>query len=268
MSKTIDHVARRERGAELYREIMCAEPPLPTTPRTATLLDFVFAEVWARPGLERRARRLVTLTATAGSSSKDTFAANAYGALASGDLSIDELGEFVLHFGVYCGWGQAETAESIIQEQWRRLLAERGELHPGNRIHPVSDVPADQEERKQRGERHFAEINCVPAVGRGVPYQDDGILNFVFGDMWLRPGLSVRDRRWITIAAVGISDTAIPIQSHVGSALESGDVSIGEMLELCLQFAVYAGWPKGSMLNTTIAEQWARVEGKRSVAGG
>lgn len=50
----IDHVARRRRGLQLYREIMAREHPEPTSPRAATLIDFVFAEIWSRPGLSRR----------------------------------------------------------------------------------------------------------------------------------------------------------------------------------------------------------------------
>jgi 4-carboxymuconolactone decarboxylase len=92
-----------------------------------------------------------------------------------------------------------------------------------------------------------------------VPYYHDGILHYVFGDMWRRPGLSRRDRRWITLACVGLDDTLVPIQSHVYSAMRTGDITHDEMREMVLQFAAYCGWPKASIVQATVDQQWQRV---------
>ena len=75
-------------------------------------------------------------------------------------------------------------------------------------------------------------MNLVPAPGRDSPYQHAGILNFVFGHVWQRPGLGRRDRRFLTVACVGVDEAPIPILSHVGSALGSGDITKSEMDEL------------------------------------
>ena len=79
-------------------------------------------------------------------------------------------------------------------------------------------------------------MNLVPAPGRDSPYQHAGILNFVFGHVWQRPGLGRRDRRFLTVACVGVDEAPLPILSHVGSALGSGDISKTEMDELILTF--------------------------------
>jgi 4-carboxymuconolactone decarboxylase len=86
-----------------------------------------------------------------------------------------------------------------------------------------------------------------------------GILNFVFGEMWLRPGLGMKERRLITVACVAFQDAEIPILSHVYAALKSRDVSFDEMDELALHFAAYYGYAKGEHLNRVIGEQKARV---------
>lgn len=187
------------------------------------------------------------------------MAEHIYGALASGDLDRAELDELVLHFAVYCGWAKAETLERVLDEEWSRLHAERGEASPARQVAAVSSVSPDQELRAQGGEQEFRDVNCVPAPPRGVPYYHDGILNFVFGDMWKRPGLSQRDRRWITLACVGLDDTVIPVRSHVYSAMKSGDISYDEMREMVLQFAAYSGWPKGSFLQQAVDEEHDRV---------
>jgi 4-carboxymuconolactone decarboxylase len=258
-ARVIDPAARRQKGLDLYREIMMQEHPEPYSPRTAALIDFVFAEIWCRPGLSRRERRLITLACVAGADADDTGAAHLYAALKSGDLSFAELGEFVLHFAVYCGWGKAETVERLLDEQWSRLHAERGTTPPQAEVQPVSTVSADQELRKQGGEQEFRDVNFAPAPPRHVPYYDDGILNFVFGDMWKRPGLSRRDRRWITLACVGLDDTVTPIRSHVYSAMKSGDIAFDEMREMVLHFAAYSGWPKGSYMQQAVDEEHDRV---------
>lgn len=258
-SAIVDPHERRQRGLALYREIMATEPAEPTTPLAATSIDFVFAEIWSRPGLTRRERRLIAMACAAGADAFRTLGDHFYAALATEEFSIDELGEFVLHFAVYCGWPKAESAQSVLDEQWRRLHAATGRGVPAPQPHPVSAIPADQELRKQGGEREFADVNCVPAPPRGVPYYDDGILNFVFGDMWQRPGLSRRDRRWITLACVGLDDTITPIQSHVYSAMRSGDIEVGEMREMVLQFAAHSGWPKGSFMQATVDAMHQRI---------
>jgi 4-carboxymuconolactone decarboxylase len=256
---TIDHRERRDRGLALYREIMCAEPPALTTPRAATLIDFVFAEIWSRPGLERRARRLIAIACAAGIGADDTLAAHVYGALASGDLTYEEMNEAVLHHAVYCGWPNAEAFERIVEQQWARLHRERGTTPPPAAEQPLTHVSPVQEQRKLDGEEEFRIVNCVQAPPRGIPYYDDGILNFVFGDMWQRRGISRRDRRFLTLAQVGFDDTHVPVMSHVYSALKSRDVSIDQMREVVLQFAAHSGWPKGSFLQQMVDQQWARI---------
>ena len=94
---------------------------------------------------------------------------------------------------------------------------------------------------------------------RDNPYSGAGILNFVFGEMWLRPGLGMKERRLITVACVAFQDAPIPILSHVYAALKSRDVSFDEMDELALHFAAYYGWAKASHLNHVIGEQKQRV---------
>jgi 4-carboxymuconolactone decarboxylase len=77
----------------------------------------------------------------------------------------------------------------------------------------------------------------------------------VFGHVWLRPGLTRRERRLVTIACVGTSDAAGAIWAHVTSALGSGDVSYDEMQEVIAQFEAYAGSEPAEALQE-VASQW------------
>jgi 4-carboxymuconolactone decarboxylase len=120
----------------------------------------------------------------------------------------------------------------------------------------VDDLgPTDPAERIAGGIRSFEEINLVSAPSQDSPYFYAGILNYVFGHLWLRPGLTRRERRLITIPCVGVSDAVNPIWSHVTSALSSGDVSYSEMQELILHFRAYSTKARAEVLRN-VAVQW------------
>ncbi|NVN51168.1 carboxymuconolactone decarboxylase family protein [Mycolicibacterium hippocampi] len=257
---TTNHNDRLERGENVFADVMTFPAPDDHTPATAGLLEFVFAEVWPRPGLTRRERRFVTLACVADADAETPLRDHVYGALNSGDLSIVEMRETVLHFAVYAGWPKASRFNMVVDEQWERIQRERGlQVPPPESLLPLG-TPSDPEERLAVGEQAFKDVNCLPyAPLRDNPYQGAGILNFVFGEMWLRPGLGMKERRLVTVACVAFQDAPYPILSHVYAALKSRDISFDEMDELALHFAAYYGWPKASHLNQVIGEQKQRV---------
>ena len=121
-------------------------------------------------------------------------------------------------------------------------------------------TPSDPEDRLAVGEQAFRDVNCVPYVPtRDNPYSGAGILNFVFGEMWLRPGLGMKERRLMTVACVAFQDAPYPIMSHVYAALKSRDISFDEMDELALHFAAYYGWAKASTPQRRDRRQKERV---------
>ncbi len=245
---------------QTYREVMTVDALPPSTPLEQATLDYVFGQVWSRPGLCRRDRRWVTLACVAAADAPQPIEEHVYAALNSGDIELPEMLEFVLQFAVYCGWPKASHVEGVIRQQWARIRAERGE--PLIRWPVLANETLggnEWEARLQRGEEEFRTVNFVSAPPRDSPYYHAGILNFVFGHVWLRPGLSRRDRRLITIACVAICDSPGPLQSHVSSALQSRDVSRDEMGELALQFSAYYGAAKAEALDQTARHAWARI---------
>ncbi|MFV8049075.1 carboxymuconolactone decarboxylase family protein [Mycobacterium sp. 48b] len=251
---------RTERGRREFAEVMTFAPAEDQSPATAHLIDFVFAEVWPRTALSRRDRRFVTLPCVAAADAEGPLRDHVYAALNSGDLSIVEIRETVLHFAVYAGWPKASRFNIMVDEQWDRIHRERGLTPPTPEPLLPLPTPSDPEERLLCGEQSFRDINCIPfAPTRDNPYSGAGILNFVFGEMWLRPGLGMKERRLVTVACVAFQDAPLPILSHVYAALKSRDVSFEEMDELALHFAAYYGWPKAANLNQVIGEQKQRV---------
>jgi 4-carboxymuconolactone decarboxylase len=70
-------------GTRAYNDVMSAESGPADSPFEAATLDFVFDQVWARPGLTRRQRRLVTLACVCGAAAPGPTDDHMYAALAT-----------------------------------------------------------------------------------------------------------------------------------------------------------------------------------------
>jgi 4-carboxymuconolactone decarboxylase len=109
-------------GEQTYRDVMVTDRSTPNTPFGQATRDFLFGQVWSRPGLSRRDRRLVTLACVAAADSPGPIDRHVYAALKSGDLDLEALLETVLQFAVYCGWPKASHLEGVITELFFRIF--------------------------------------------------------------------------------------------------------------------------------------------------
>lgn len=123
-----------------------------------------------------------------------------------------------------------------------------------------------EETRTERGRRVWREVMVSEPPPPITPYKTHGIVDFVFSEMWSRPGLTRKERRWITLTAVGAMGQIHPIRSHIRAAVESGDCTIEEIQEFILHFAVYCGWPLASYLESTALELAREMADKASSA--
>jgi 4-carboxymuconolactone decarboxylase len=94
-----------------------------TTDLTAPFQDFItryaWGDVWARPGLDRRTRSIITLAALTSLRAENEIAMHVRAAITNG-LTPREIGEVLLHTAVYAGLPAANSALAIAQ----RTLAE------------------------------------------------------------------------------------------------------------------------------------------------
>ncbi len=85
-------------------------------PKLAQLTDEVlFGDVWARPGLSRRDRSLVTVSALIALNRPDQLRSHMALARDNG-VSKDELVEALTHLAFYAGWPSAVTATGVARE--------------------------------------------------------------------------------------------------------------------------------------------------------
>jgi 4-carboxymuconolactone decarboxylase len=109
-----------ERGMKARREVLGDEHVDAavdrTTEFTADFQDLItryaWGEIWARPGLDRRMRSAITLTALIAAGRMDELPMHVRAALRNG-LSADEIKEVLLQSAIYCGVPAANTAFSI-----------------------------------------------------------------------------------------------------------------------------------------------------------
>jgi 3-oxoadipate enol-lactonase/4-carboxymuconolactone decarboxylase len=76
---------------------------------------YAWGGVWTRPGLDRRARSIVTLTALVARGHHEELAMHVRAALTNG-LTADEIKEVLLQTAIYCGVPDANTAFRIAQQ--------------------------------------------------------------------------------------------------------------------------------------------------------
>ncbi len=107
----------------------------------------------------------------------------------------------------------------------------------------------DREQRQADARAEYERIMTTPSPEPMGAFIETGVIGFVFGEMWRRGVLTARDRRLITLSCVGAAGAAMPIETHVWAALNSGDLTYAELDEFVLHFATQLGWPKASDLN-------------------
>lgn len=251
-----------ETALKTYRDVLGQDPDGVLTPAE----EFAFGTVWHGSELTRRERYLTALVCIAWSNDEASMKRHAYGALATGELTIDELLEWVLHFAIYCGWPKASTAEGAITAAYDQLRADRGE--------EVTELPAlepgdahlglvDWDERLAAGRETFLEVNGLPAPTVNSPYRNSGIVGFVFGHLWRRPALNHRERRFITVPCVMVEGAHIPMLNHVGSALESGHIGKPQMDDVIQTIAAYSGLDLANKTSEFAEDAWARISDGR-----
>src|SRR5215218_4448210 len=123
-----------ERGIEVRREVLGDEyvdaSVGRTTPFTADFQDLItryaWGEIWSRPGLDRKTRSCITLTALVALGHLEELKLHVRAALRNG-LTEDEIKEVLLQSAIYCGVPAANSAFAAAQT----VLAENAEQESG-----------------------------------------------------------------------------------------------------------------------------------------
>jgi 4-carboxymuconolactone decarboxylase len=116
-------VDRYENGMEVRREVL-GEVHVDGAVRATTdftadfqelITEYAWGSIWTRPGLDRRSRSMITLTALIAGGHVEELGMHVAAARRNG-LSAEEIKEVLLQTAIYCGVPAANSAFRIAQQ--------------------------------------------------------------------------------------------------------------------------------------------------------
>ena len=110
---------RRRRGLDKFNEVYAGKLPAPPAGTLAffdLMLEQLFGEVWTRPALSLRDRRLLVMGAIAALGERDLFGIQVRSALQNGELTAEQCREVVIHLTQYVGYPRAAGLVGLVEQ--------------------------------------------------------------------------------------------------------------------------------------------------------
>ena len=133
----------------------------------------------------------------------------------------------------------------------------------------MSEVPMSKE-RLEKGHEVLTRVYGKQTAdyvssAAGTPYTDETI-GRLFGEVWDRPGLSLRDRRLLVLGATAMLGREDLVAFQVGGGIQGGDFDKAQLDEIIFQLAYYVGWGNASALTKGVGAALAAAEAAKSDA--
>jgi 4-carboxymuconolactone decarboxylase len=120
----MDESERRDAGLKVRRRVLgdahVDRATSQDAPLTAEFQDLItryaWGEIWTRPGLDERSRRILVLGTLIALGRFDEFRLHARAAMSEGGFSESDLKEIVLQQAVYCGVPAANSAFEALRD--------------------------------------------------------------------------------------------------------------------------------------------------------
>jgi len=120
----MDESERRVAGLKVRRRVLgdahVDRATSQDAPLTAEFQDLItryaWGEIWTRPGLDERSRRILVLGTLIALGRFDEFRMHARAAMSQGGFSEADLKEIVLQQAIYCGVPAGNTAFDVLRE--------------------------------------------------------------------------------------------------------------------------------------------------------
>lgn len=87
----------------------------------------------------------------------------------------------------------------------------------------------------------------------------------LFGDIWSRPALSLRDREVVTLSVIAALGFERQLRLHLRGALAAG-LRREEIVEVFIHLAHYSGYPSGFTALAVAREVFAAIDEERAAA--
>lgn len=204
----------------------------------ALMLETTYGAIWSRPGLDLADRMVCTLAALC--AVQQLTALRRY-VDASVNLGLPPEAPFAIftQIGIYAGFAATEAAMKVADE----VHADRGIVR--QRLAP-SDDSLDELER--RGRELMTTLHGERAI-HGYAAPENRLtrqlypmtIPYGYGEIWQRPGLSLRQRAMVSLAGFTALQLADQLRKFGQSAANVG-LSIDEVCEAIIQTSPYSGY--------------------------
>ena len=135
------------------------------------------------------------------------------------------------------------------------------EAEAGQSPDPGAQDGDEEGARRRRGLEMMGKVYGWGEVGDAPHDEFFGMTaDHLFGDIWTRPGLSMRDRRLMLIGLVAGQGLDDVLSMQIPAALGNGELSSHDLREVVIFLTHYIGWPLGARLNTQVEKAIAQRE--------
>lgn len=249
-SEWTDRNQRQADAAAQYEHIMTTPAPPPIGAYIDSgVIGFVFGEMWRRGVLTARDRRWITLACVGVAGAPVPMETHCYAALNSGDVTNEEIDEFLLFFGTQAGWPRGSEMNQWIVAAMQKIAEERGEEMQLPQFVPWTDPVAD-DVRRTRGEVAYEAVHGTRPAEATTAFRGRAYYDYLYGEVWTRDEyLTSRDRRLVAICCSAELGVDAEVVEHLEATLRAGELGYEELQEVVMHVAVYLGWPVARRLD-------------------
>ncbi len=203
-------------------------------------------EIWSRPQLSRRDRSLVVISMLTALNRETELRFHVAGGLNHG-LTRDEVDEIMVQIAPYAGMPTALGGAGAVAAVFAQRDGTETRESP-----PAPMEPKDDAQRRADGLDFLKTLLGVPdldpkATEAAILDQQGEmgnlVIDYAFGDVWVRPQLSRRDRSLIVVSVLTAQNLSHELGIHLSGALNHG-VTRREIEEVMITASLYCGFPR------------------------
>jgi 4-carboxymuconolactone decarboxylase len=137
---------------------------------------------------------------------------------------------------------------------------------------PGVGAPGGESDSRTRGMAKMREVYGFSLDPADMPGDYAAFtVDHLFGTVWTRPGLDVRERRLLTVGVLAAQGLGELLEIQFAGALARGELDVAQVREVVVHLAHYVGWPLSTGLQAAAERAIAaheRPSGGGSGAGG
>lgn len=202
--------------------------------------EVLFGEVWPGDGLSPRDRSLAVISVLIATNKPAQLKGHLGRALTNGVTPVEASG-VLTHLAFYAGWPSAVSALDVYESVYTERKIDFAALQAA--LKPLPSASSDT-----------ATTDAVTTQFGAVAPKFAKLSNrVVFGDLWHRSDLTVRDRSLVTIATLTATGDTELLAPYLRRGVAAG-LTRDEIAEVLTHLGFYAGWGKATKALTVVKQ--------------